>query len=99
MRYVPRTPGTNVRGTLLTSYFLTRYKRSEVRGRVEYPGGSYLPEVEYNNNNNTFTWCGPSGGLGCTGQRPRGPTAGGACQIPIRSDGCHAVPFNLLNRV
>jgi hypothetical protein len=26
-----------------------------------------------NNNNNTFTWSGPSGVLGCTGQRPGGP--------------------------
>jgi hypothetical protein len=25
------------------------------------------------NNNNTFTWSGPSGVLGCTGQRPGGP--------------------------
>jgi hypothetical protein len=26
-----------------------------------------------NNNNNTFTWCGPSGVLGYAGQRPGGP--------------------------
>jgi hypothetical protein len=28
------------------------------------------------NNNNTFTWSGPSGVLDCTGQRPGGPAAG-----------------------
>jgi hypothetical protein len=45
------------------------------------------------NNTNTFTWSGPSGVLGCTGQRPEGRLRGGACQVPIRSDGCHAVPL------
>jgi hypothetical protein len=29
-----------------------------------------------NNNNNAFTWSGPSGVLGCTGQRPGGPLYG-----------------------
>jgi hypothetical protein len=29
----------------------------------------------YNNNNNTFTWSGPSGVLDCTGQRPGRPAA------------------------
>jgi hypothetical protein len=44
-------------------------------------------------NNNTFTWSGPSGVFGCTGQRPIGPAVGGASQ----GDGCRAVPLNLLN--
>jgi hypothetical protein len=34
-------------------------------------------EVEAANNNNTFTWSGPSGVLGCTGQRRVAPPAGG----------------------
>jgi hypothetical protein len=29
------------------------------------------------NNNNTFTWSGPSGVLGCTGQRRSAPPYGG----------------------
>jgi hypothetical protein len=52
-----------------------------------------------NNNHNTFTWSGPSGVLGCTEQRPLGRLRGGACQVPIRCVGRHAVPLNLLNRV
>jgi hypothetical protein len=35
-----------------------------------------------NNNNNTFTWSGPSGVLGFTGQRPVGHGGGGASQYP-----------------
>jgi hypothetical protein len=42
-------------------------------------------------NNNRFTWSGPSGGCGCTGQAPFGPHT-------LSGDGCHAVPLNLLNR-
>jgi hypothetical protein len=49
------------------------------------------------NNNNTFTWSGPSGVLGCTGQRPVAPAAGW-CMPSTQCDGCHAVPLNLLNR-
>jgi hypothetical protein len=49
-------------------------------------------------NNNTFTWSGPSGVIGCTGQRRLAPAAGWCKSFP-RSDGCHAVPLNLLNRV
>jgi hypothetical protein len=52
---------------------------------------------EERSDNNTFTWSGPSGVLGCTGQRPEGRLRGGAFQVSIRSDGCHAVPLNLLN--
>jgi hypothetical protein len=45
------------------------------------------------NNNNTFTWYGPSGVLGCIGQRRVAP-AGRECKPSTRSDGCHAVPLN-----
>jgi hypothetical protein len=31
------------------------------------------PLARNNNNNNTFTWSGPSGVRDCTGQRPKGP--------------------------
>jgi hypothetical protein len=55
--------------------------------------------VSNNNNNNTFTWCGPSGVLGYTGQRPGGPAAAWCMPSTLSYDGCHAVPFNLLNRV
>jgi hypothetical protein len=48
--------------------------------------------VEFlNNNNNTFTWCGPSGVLGCTGQRPVGPAAGG-CKSRRRLSRCAIQP-------
>jgi hypothetical protein len=33
-------------------------------------------EIYYNNN--SFTWSGPSGGFGCTGQRPGGPCTRGS---------------------
>jgi hypothetical protein len=36
-----------------------------------------------NNNNNTFTWSGPSGVLDCTGQRPVGPAVGGAVKATV----------------
>jgi hypothetical protein len=45
-------------------------------------------------NNNTFTWSGPSGVLGCTGQRPVGPRNHPSTRSSC--DGCHAVPLNLL---
>jgi hypothetical protein len=35
-----------------------------------------LLEVPLNNNNNTFTWSGPSEVLGCTGQRRGAPLYG-----------------------
>jgi hypothetical protein len=38
-------------------------------------------------NNNTFTWSGPSGVLGCTGQRRKRRLRGGAYQVPIRCVG------------
>jgi hypothetical protein len=41
-------------------------------------------------NNNTFTWSGPSGVLGCIGQRPLGRVAGSHRQ----GDGCRALPLN-----
>jgi hypothetical protein len=44
----------------------------------------------------TFTWSGPSGVLGCTGQRPGGPAARG-CMPSTQCGGCRAVPLNLLN--
>jgi hypothetical protein len=44
-----------------------------------------------NNNNNTFTWCGPSGVLDCTGQRPVGPAAGG-CKSRRRLSRCAIQP-------
>jgi hypothetical protein len=47
------------------------------------------------NNNNTFTWSGPSAVLDYTGQRPGGLLRGGASQC----DCCRAVPLNLLTRV
>jgi hypothetical protein len=40
--------------------------------------------------NNTFTWSGPSGVLGCTGQRRVAPLYGGVQLVP------NAVPFNPL---
>jgi hypothetical protein len=52
-----------------------------------------------NNNNNTFTWCGPSGVSDCTGQRPVGPKAGRYTSETLSYDSCHTVPFNLLTRV
>jgi hypothetical protein len=33
-------------------------------------GSDFRPHRLICNNNNTFTWSGPSGVLGCTGQRP-----------------------------
>jgi hypothetical protein len=53
-----------------------------------------LPLITLVNSNNTFTWSGPSGVLGCTGQRPGGPAARGCMRSTHSSDGCHAVPLN-----
>jgi hypothetical protein len=50
-----------------------------------------------NTNTNTFTWSGPSGVLGCTGQRRVAPLYGGGwgcSQVPETGDGCLAVPLN-----
>jgi hypothetical protein len=44
--------------------------------------------------NNNTTWSGPSGVLGWTGQRPRGPLCTGVQPSTQRSDGCHAVSLN-----
>jgi hypothetical protein len=44
-------------------------------------------------NNNTFTWSGPSGVLDCAGQRRVAPAAGWCKSFP-GGDGCHAVPLN-----
>jgi hypothetical protein len=41
----------------------------------------------------------PAGYLAAPDNGPEGRLCGGACQVPIRSDGCHAVPLNLLSRV
>jgi hypothetical protein len=47
-----------------------------------------LPFDRINNNNtNTFTWSGPSGVLGCTGQRPVGRDTAGADKYRPASDG------------
>jgi hypothetical protein len=40
-----------------------------------YLFGAERAKKNNNNNNNTFTWSGPSGVLGCTGQRPVGSAA------------------------
>jgi hypothetical protein len=52
--------------------------------------GLYRSKLKQKNNNNTFTWSGPSGVLGCTGQRRLGRVAGRCSQ----GDGCRAVPLN-----
>jgi hypothetical protein len=56
------------------------------------------PQYRGHSYNNTFTWSGPSGVFDCIGQRPIGPAAIWCQSIP-GSDGCHAVPLNLLTRV
>jgi hypothetical protein len=52
----------------------------------------HIPVVyrQKRNNNNTFTWSGPSGVPGCTVPRPLGRVAGKCSQ----GDGCRAVPLN-----
>jgi hypothetical protein len=59
---------------------------------------SFDGNSQFANNNNTFTWSGPSGVLGCTGQRREAPPLGGVQPSTKTSYGCHAVPLNLLNR-
>jgi ribonuclease HI len=46
-----------------------------------------VAQMHQRNNNNTFTWSGPSGVLGCTGQRPLGRVPGGADGSPLRVTG------------